>query len=343
MSGTGRVGAAVPQSAGAQISQLPDDDGRAPARRRPARTRVVTPGKSAWSRVAELWRSRELLTYLVRKELAVKYKNSALGFLWSMLNPALMLAVYYFVFQIVLGAGIPHFAVFLMCGLLVWNLFSTAVPNATTSVVANSGIVKKVAFPREILAVASVGAALVFFALQALVLIGALLIFRLPPAPAYLPLLIPAMAALLLFSAALAVFLSAVNVYFRDTQHLLEVALLAWFWATPIVYSYRSIADRLAPHGLSWILFLNPVTPVVLTFQRAIYGKVDAVSLSGGAGGIGRNATSHTGPTVLHILPAHGPYWYLAILCAEIAVSVALLFGALTVFGRLEGNFAEEL
>jgi ABC-2 type transport system permease protein len=134
-----------------------------------------------------------------------------------------------------------------------------------------------------------------------------------------------------------------VNVYFRDTQHLLEVVLMAWFWATPIVYSYRSIADRLALHGLTWLLFLNPITPIVLTFQRAIYGKVNAVSLSGGAGGIGRNATSHGGPTLLHILPAHGPLWYLAILSVEIVVSVGLLLGALIVFGRLEGNFAEEL
>ncbi len=312
--------------------------------RAPARTRVLTPEVNVWRRMVEIWASRELLVYLIRKELTVKYKNSALGFLWSMLNPALTLAVFYFVFQIVLKSGIPHFAVYLMCGLLVWNLFSSSVPSATTSVVANAGIVKKVAFPREILALASIGAALVFFFLQAIVLVLALAIFRLPPDPSYLPLLVPALLALLVFAGAVAVFLSAVNVYFRDTQHLLEVALVAWFWATPIVYSYRQIGDELARRGISWILLLNPITPIALTFQRAIYGKVSVITTTSG-GGIrgGGTVPVHTHPTLLNILPAHGQLWYLAVLAGEIVVAALLFIGALAVFGRLEGNFAEEL
>lgn len=325
-------------------AEVPVGTGRAGSDRAPARTRVLTPEVNVWKRLAEIWSSRELLVYLVRKELSVKYKNSALGFLWSMLNPALTLAVFYFVFQIVLKNGIPNFAVFLMCGLLVWNLFSTSVPSATTSVVANAGIVKKVAFPREILGLASIGAALVFFFLQAIVLVLAMLIFRLPPDPAYLPLLIPAMVALLVFCGAVAVFLSAVNVYFRDTQHLLEVALVAWFWATPIVYSYRQIGDELAKRGISWLLLLNPITPIVLTFQRAIYGRTSALSTTSG-GGIrgGGVVTTHIKPTVLNILPTHGQMWYLAVLGGEILVAALLFLGALAVFGRLEGNFAEEL
>ncbi|MGH9205055.1 MAG: ABC transporter permease, partial [Acidimicrobiales bacterium] len=288
----------------------------------PRRTMVVSPDISVWRRMRELFGHRELLVFLVRKELSVKYKNSALGFFWSMLNPALTLAVYFFVFQIVLKNGIPGFAIYLMCGLLVWNLFSAAISGATTAVVNNAGIVKKVAFPREILALASIGAALVFFFLQTVVLIVAMAIFQFAPDPTYLPLLVPAMVALLLFSGALAVFLSAVNVYMRDTQHLLEVVLMAWFWATPIVYRYRQLADPLARHGVGWLLLLNPITPIVLTFQRALYAKTNPISKGG---------------VRIPILPTGGPFWYLGILAIVIAVSGVLFVGALTVFGRLEG------
>ena len=290
-------------------------------------TRVISNRTSVWQRVGEIWRYRELLVGLVRKELKVKYKNSALGFVWSMLNPALYLVVFYLVFQLVLKNGIPVFAIYLLSGLLVWNLFSTALSGATASVVANAAIVKKVSFPREILAMASVGASLVHFFLQGVVLILALLVFRYSPSPTFLLLVPVALLALLVVACALGILLAAANVYARDTQHLLELVLLAWFWATPIVYQYRLVADRLQEN--TWLYRLNPITPIVLTFQRAIYNKVEPA----GPGG-----------APLPILPADaGLLWYLAHLGAVIAVFGALLLVALTVFGRLEGNFAEEL
>ncbi|MGH9181961.1 MAG: ABC transporter permease, partial [Acidimicrobiales bacterium] len=144
-----------------------------------------------------IWRYRELLAGLVRKELKVKYKNSALGFFWSMLNPALYLVVFYVVFVKILRAGIPEFPIYLLSGLLVWNLFSTSLSAATGSVVGNSAIVKKVAFPREILAMASVGASLVHFFLQAVVLLGALAVFRHTPSFTYMALLPVALVTLL--------------------------------------------------------------------------------------------------------------------------------------------------
>src|SRR3954470_12124034 len=97
--------------------------------------RVVSARVSLRYRLAEIWRYRELFVGLVRKELKVKYKESFLGFLWSMLNPAATLLIYYVVFQLILKNGIPHFAIYLVSGILVWNLFSTAVPAATGSVV----------------------------------------------------------------------------------------------------------------------------------------------------------------------------------------------------------------
>jgi ABC-2 type transport system permease protein len=289
--------------------------------------RLVTARRGSLTRSVEVWRYRELLVGLVRKELKVKYKNSVLGFLWSMLNPALTLVVFYLVFQVVLPNGIPFFAIYLLSGVLVWNLVSASLPAATASVVSNAALVKKVAFPREILPLASIGAALVHFFLQAIVLIGALVVFRYDVGVAYLPLLPLALAVLLLFLAATGILLAAVNVYMRDTQHFVELALLAWFWGTPIVYQYRLVADRLDEN--SWLIFLNPISAVVVTFQRAIYNNVEAIGPQG---------------NVIPILPEHvGLGWYLTRLGAVAGVSLVLLSVALHVFGRLEGNFAEEL
>src|SRR5438105_4942642 len=220
--------------------------------------RVISPRGRVFGRVGDVWRYRELLVGLVRKELKVKYKNSVLGFFWSMLNPALTLVVFYVVFQIFLKSGIPFFAIYLLSALLVWNLFATGLPGATVSVVSNAALVKKVAFPREILAMASVGAALVHFFLQSVVLGLALVIFQYQVSGRFLVLLPVALLVLILFTTALGILLAAVNVYLRDTQHLLELTLLAWFWMTPIIYQFRLVADRL--HGKQWIMFLNPMT-----------------------------------------------------------------------------------
>src|SRR5262249_4220032 len=104
-------------------------------------TRLSTARVGLWERLGEIWRYRELLVAFTRTELKVKYKNSVLGFAWSMLNPALYLVVFYVVFQLILGSGIPSFPIFLLSGLLVWNLFSTGVSAATGSVVANARLV----------------------------------------------------------------------------------------------------------------------------------------------------------------------------------------------------------
>ncbi|HET9732497.1 MAG TPA: ABC transporter permease [Acidimicrobiales bacterium] len=300
---------------------------------------VITPEVNVLARVRDIWRYRELLLGLVGKELKVKYKGSAIGFLWSMLNPALTLAIFYFIFQIVLQNRMPYFAIFLMTGLLVYNLFSYACMNATGTMVGNAGIVKKVAFPREILALASVLAGVVFFFFQALVLLVVLGAARYTHiAWGFLPLLIPAFIALVLFAAALSVFLAAVNVYFRDTQHLAEILIGSlWFWATPIVYQYVQIGNELAKHHLpSGLLLINPLTDIVLVFQRAIYGIVSYQA---------NGSVVSLRPTLSgnQVLPVAGEWWYLWHVLVVLGLSCGLVLGALYVFGRLEGNFAEEL
>lgn len=306
-------------------------------------TRTVSARVSVWVRLVELWRARELFVFLVRKEIKVKYKNSVLGFLWSMLNPALTLAVFYVLFTFFLPNGIPHFVIYMFSAMLVWNFFQTALLGGTVSVVVNAGIVKKVAFPREILVLSSVGAGLVFLFYQSLVMVGFMIAFHHAPAWGEIWLLLPALAAIIVFVSALAVFLSAVNVYLRDTQHLVEVLLVAWFWANPVVYAFstriHSALERhtifFIPHTkLIWLYFANPVAPIVMTFQRFFYNdyhprytiKADKNALI--PGGVLTHYTTH---------------WYVGADLAVLGVSILLFLGALLVFGHLEGNFAEEL
>ncbi len=319
---------AAPMERTAVAADGPGEPGLSDVRSRPKATRVLSADTTLWRRLGEIARRHELLVRMVRTEIAVKYKNSVLGLFWSMLNPALNLAVYFLVFQVILHNGMPDYVIYLMAGLLLWNLFQTGVQTATSVVVYNAGLVKKVAFPREILSLASIGSALYFFAFQILVMVGFMVVLRSPPAWDYLPLCLLALAAALVFSSALAVLLSAVNVYLRDTQHLVEVLMTAWFWACPIVYQFQQyIGDKLGPRGITWIYFLNPITPLVLTFQRALYARVNVGS----------------GPSTIHVLPTHGMLWFAGLDLGVLGVSAVLFLVALKIFGRLEGNFAEEL
>jgi ABC-2 type transport system permease protein len=205
------------------------------------------------------------------------------------------------------------------------------VQTATGVVVNNAAIVKKVSFPREILALASIGSAGVFFFFQAIVMAIFLIAFHSAPAWNYVPLLPLALLAAVVLASGLAILLSAVNVYLRDTQHLIEVVMTAWFWACPIVYSFQNqVALRLAKHGLTWLYFLNPMTPLVLSFQRVLYGKVTVVS------------TVAPHPVVAE-LPPHPMAWYAMLDVGVLAAGLVVVYLGLVVFGRLEGNFAEEL
>ena len=296
-------------------------------------TRVVSSHVSVPRRVVEIWRARQLLVNMVSTEIRVKYKNSFLGLVWSLLSPAMSLFVYALVFGLALRNGIPDFVILLFSGLLVWNLFQTSVLTATGAIVNNAGLVKKVSFPREVLALASVGSASIFFLFQSVVLVLFLVGFQYRPAFGELFLIPAALVPLLVFTSAMAIFLAAVNVYLRDIQHLIEVVVgSAWFWACPIVYSFQHVVyPKLTEHHLLWLYFLNPLTPLVLTFERVIYARTGPVPLT---------VAPHT-PTQL--LPGWGSWTYIEGDAIVLAVSLVLLYGAMIVFGRLAGNFAEEL
>ena len=287
-------------------------------------SRVVSAKVSLRNRFIEIWQARELIVFLVRKELKVRYKNSVLGFLWSFLNPALILCVYYVVFKYFLNNHILLFAIYLFAGLLPWNLFNNSLLGSAGVLVAQAGIVKKVSFPREILALAQVGTAICYFFFQACIMLAFLIGFRVMPDWKFLPVMLLALVCDVVFSAALAVFLSAVTVYLRDVQHLIEVALVALFFSAPIVYPFATVGHKLAAHGVLWVYFLNPLVTIVLSFQRFIYGTV----------------APRDNPIPI---PSYGEHWYLAALAIILVVSVLLFLLAMLVFGRIEGNFAEEL
>jgi ABC-2 type transport system permease protein len=275
-----------------------------------------------FQRLRNIWAYRELLRNLVRLQLKVKYKNSVLGFVWSLLNPMLYLVVFTFVFTVVTKASVPDFPVFLLSGLLAWNLFSTSLGEGTNAIVHNASLVKRVWFPREILPLAGIGAALVHFLLQLIVLLGAMLVFQRAPALTELPVLILALAVLLLLATGLGLILGAVNVYLRDTGHLLELVLLAWFWLSSIVFPFQQLRTNFGEKGWnSDLLLLNPMTSVITAFQRVIY-----------------NPTRKD-----NVLPDVGIDWYLRNLAVTGAFAIALLFVGLHVFGRLEDDFAEEI
>jgi ABC-2 type transport system permease protein len=267
----------------------------------------------------------ELLVGLIRKDLKVKYQGSALGFLWSLANPLLLLGVYTFVFQVVLKSGIPKFGFFLLSGLLVWNLFAGSVAFSTDAVVGNAGLVKKVRFPLNVLPLTPVGFNLVHFALQLLVLLVVMLATGFTHFLGWgLLLVFPALGVALLLTVGLSFLVAALNVRYRDTKHLVEVLLMAGFWVNPIVYSFSLVKPHL--HGWhEFVYYLNPMAGVVVAMQRALYAY-DAQLKPG-----------------TYVLADPGYAYYVKWLALGAVVSALLLWLGLHAYRRLAADFAEEL
>jgi ABC-2 type transport system permease protein len=281
------------------------------------------------SRLRELIAHRELLVNLVRKELKVKYTASVLGAIWSLLNPVMFLAVFSFV-VVVLKNRIPDFPVFLLSGLLAWNFLASSLQAGARSVIDNANLVKKVAFPREILPLSAIGVALVDFVLQSAVLLLFIAVsghgFRFPEVLLY-PL---AIVVLLVFTSGLTFWVAALNVRYRDVGHLLNLALLVWFWATPIVYQGWLVQQKLETIRIlgveAWFLYLlNPAAVIALGFQRALYSIV------------------MPGPGEDPILPLMSLQNVAGMLFAVLGVSLLVLLLAWRSFFHRSGDFAEEL
>lgn len=266
-------------------------------------------------KLKDLWQHRELLWNMTVKELKVKYKRSVLGFFWSFMNPLIMLAVFSLVFAILAGKSpISWFAMYLMAGLLPWLFFVNSLMQSVGSIVANPGLVKKVYFPREILPIASVGANLFHFLMQMMVFFVFLIIIQWHFS-IYL-LLFPLVVLLeVVFVLGMALVVSAANVYLRDVQHFVELATMAWFWLTPIVYTMGTLHDVAKQY--TWIYLLNPMANIVLLYQYIIYNP------------------QYYGPSAAYV-----SFW--GVLGTAVG-SVILLVGGYYFFTRFERGFAEQI
>jgi ABC-type polysaccharide/polyol phosphate export permease len=232
------------------------------------------------SHLLELWRFRDLLRNLVARNLKVRYKNSVLGVLWSWLNPLFMMVVYTVVFTVMRSAGngaVPNkqFPVFVLCALLPWNFFVSAVAQSTSSILDNANLVNKVYFPREILPLSVVLANLINFLISLLILFPMLFAFRvkLTPWALYLPLIALIQVC---FTLGIAFVLSTAYVFYRDARAVLDVAMLAWLFVTPVFYPIDILPASREILGWTvdirrWTRILNPMASLVATYRDVLY------------------------------------------------------------------------
>jgi lipopolysaccharide transport system permease protein len=234
------------------------------------------------AKLRELWGYRELISNLVLRDLRVRYKGSALGYLWTQLAPLLLMLVFWFVFSIIQPQQTAMFTVFLIVGLLPWNFCNEAVAGGSRSVIDNANLIKKVFFPREVLPLVSVLSSLANFVLTLPMMFLVLAVSQLlyPPLGriqlswtfAYLPVLLVIQT---LFLTGMALFMSALAVFFRDVVHLIGIVLQFWFFLTPVVYGLDAQSPRLA-QAIRW---LNPMASLVEFYREILYGQAVSAPL----------------------------------------------------------------
>lgn len=218
------------------------------------------------SMLAAIVHQRQLIASLAMRDLKLKYRGSVLGFLWSLATPLLMTGVYTFAFTVVLRVRMEGFVFYLLTGLLAWNFFSNTANMATESIVGAGGLMKSVKLQSVILPVAVVAFNLAQYLLTVAVFLPLMMVvYRVAPSP--LLLLFPVFLCLqVLFTVGVALALAAGTVFLRDIKHLLEIALSALFWLTPIIYSL----DQIPENARSLILF-SPVAPFIVAYQQIFF------------------------------------------------------------------------
>jgi lipopolysaccharide transport system permease protein len=275
------------------------------------------------SELRELWRYRELLLNLVRRDLKVRYKNSILGFLWSLVTPLAQVFVIWFVVRFFLGITDPNYSAYLFCGLIPWTFFQTALLDASNSVVWHYQILKKVYFPREILPLAAVIANLVHFLLAMSVFAAFMVVLRLPlrPSVVLFPVVLVVHTALV---TGLAFYLACANVFFEDVKYMVSVLLQVLYWVCPVVYLVERVRDSDLSPALKIIYQLNPVAPILTAYRRTF---LEPTFL---------NRVSVTPSGSIHPMSEDWLYFGIAA-----AVSVVTLVAGYAYFNRHKWDFAE--
>jgi lipopolysaccharide transport system permease protein len=220
---------------------------------------------------------RYLLSNLVRRDLKVRYRNSVLGILWSLLNPLLMMLVFSLIFgRLIPRQDIRQYYVFFLVGLLPWNFFSGSVLSGTVSITSNGPLIKKVFFPRELLPAAAIFSNLVNFLIAFLVLAGFLYVsgLGLTIYALWLPAILVTQ---LIFILGLVLLLSALHVFYRDVVMILDVVMLAWFFLTPIIYPLDWLGTTQTIMGISLnpavvMRWINPMASIIDGYRTVLWG-----------------------------------------------------------------------
>ncbi|MDN3481010.1 ABC transporter permease [Arthrobacter sp. APC 3897] len=285
---------------------------------------LETPGRGAG--LADIFRSRFLLKLLVSKELKVRYRGSVLGLLWSYVKPGVQFVVFYIALGVFLGLeqsdrnpnGLPNYAIYLFSGIVLINFFTEALGNASRSIVGNGGLIKKIYLPRQLFPMASVWVSGVHFVPQIVILVVACLFNGWRPSLLQLAAAVAGFIIVTLLATGLGLLFGAVNVYFRDAENLVDMLLMIATWASPVLYSWIMVRDKLGETYFN-IYQLNPITVGVETFHYAFW-----LPTTDGAEAIPPHLLSMWIPVAL-------------------AISAAVLLLGQLVFRRLEGRFAQEL
>lgn len=269
-----------------------------------------------------MFRWHYLLRLLVRTGVTTRYRNSVLGWTWSYVRPAAQFLVFWVVFGVFLDLNrVPYFAIYLFSGIVVINLFSEGFKNATTSIVNNAPLVRKVFLPRQLFAISAVIVAFVHFLPQVALLLIVCLFMGWIVKISVLSILaiLGGVIIILVFSLGLGLFFGAVNVRFRDAENIVELLLLLATWASPVLYFWTMVASVLPEWGLR-VYLLNPITQAVELFHYGFWYPI-----------------ANGDPSV--VLPpdlAVNTLW-------TFLISVATVFIGQSVFRRLEGRFAQAL
>ncbi len=214
----------------------------------------------------ELYKYREMIVSMVRKDLRSRYKGSVLGFAWTFINPLLQLIVYYFVFKMIMKNDIPNFHLYLFVGLIPWIFFSASLTGGAVSIISQKDLVKKIYFPREVIPISYVTSCFVNMLLSFIVVIAVALVTGVVPTVPGLLCLPLIMIVEYLMALGIALIVSSLTVYLRDLEHILGIIAMAWQFATPICYQESLIPARIYPY-----YNLNPMTPVVRAYRSILY------------------------------------------------------------------------
>ena len=233
-------------------------------------TIVIQPTRSWLSlKLRDIWQYRELLYFLTWRDVKVRYKQTVIGFLWAIIQPFLKMVVFSVIFGNLAkmdSEGFPY-PIFLYAGLLPWQFFASSVTRSGESIVASAGLIKKVYFPRLVIPIASVGACLVDFAISFIILVILMLYYNVVPTLSIF-MVLPLILATIFTALGVGMFISALNVAYRDFRYVLPFFVQIWMFLTPVIYSTGII-----PENWRWLILLNPMAGIVDAYRSAILGK----------------------------------------------------------------------